>query len=105
MHACARRYERVTSKMYFSLLLPTAFAFGADILADFELAEIGISPDNWAQDDFSFLTSMSMMLLDTLLCAPDPHARHRHECACHQLMHVCMCIPPTPHAHHAHARP
>jgi len=36
-------------------------------LADFELSEIGISPDNWAQDDFSFVTSMGMMLFDTVL--------------------------------------
>ena len=61
------RYERVSAKIFASLLLPTAFSFGADILADFELAEIGISTDNWAQDDFSFLTSLGMMAFDTLL--------------------------------------
>ena len=33
------------------------------------MAEIGISPDNWAQDDFSFVTSLSMMALDTVLYA------------------------------------
>lgn len=62
-----RSYERVNAKIASSLLLPTAFAFGADILADFELSEIGVSPSNWAQDDFSFLTSLGMMAFDTLL--------------------------------------
>ena len=33
------RYEKATSKIVASFMLPTAFAFGADILADFELNE------------------------------------------------------------------
>jgi hypothetical protein len=71
------RYERVTAKLYASLLLPTAFAFGADILADFELSEIGISTDNWAQDDFSFLTSLGMMLFDAILYTCDTSHTHQ----------------------------
>ena len=61
------RFEKVDQKIYASLLLPTAFAFGADILAEYELAEIGVTTDNWGDSDYSFLTSMQMMVFDCLL--------------------------------------
>ena len=63
----SNRYERVEQKFYASLLPLTAFAFGADILADYELSEVGISTDNWAQDDY--LDVAHDMALDTLLYA------------------------------------
>ena len=42
----SNRYERTTDKLWASLLLPSAFSFGADILADYEYAEIGVSLNN-----------------------------------------------------------
>ena len=63
----ANQYERTQAKIAASLLLPTAFAFGADILGDFELNEVGVTMDNWGQDEYSFLTSIGMMLFDTVL--------------------------------------
>ena len=88
------RYERVTSKLFASLLLPTAFSFGADILADFELSEIGLSPDNWLRDDYSFVTSMVMMAFDTVHAAQ--HASIRHSAH----------LPPSPppHTHRSSTR-
>lgn len=65
----SNRYENAGSKAVVSLLLPSAFAFGADILGDFESNEIGISPDNWQQGDYSFLLCLQMMLLDAILYA------------------------------------
>ena len=35
------RFEKTTEKLAASLLLPSAFAFGADILADYEYAQVG----------------------------------------------------------------
>ena len=84
------RYERVTSKLFASLLLPTAFSFGADILADFELSEIGLSPENWLRDDYSFVTSMVMMAFDTVYAASTARK------------HKSLLSPPSPHPSHTH---
>ena len=43
----SNRFEKPQEKLMASLLLPTAFAFGADIIADYEYAEIGVHPSNW----------------------------------------------------------
>ena len=61
------RYEAGLAKRVASLMLPTAFAFGAEILAEFELAEVGVSRANWSDGDFSFLTSLVMMAVDAVL--------------------------------------
>ena len=50
-----------------SLLLPSAFAFGADILADYEYAQVGVTSANLYEGEFSFAGVMSMMLFDSLL--------------------------------------
>ncbi|KAL1523856.1 hypothetical protein AB1Y20_018777 [Prymnesium parvum] len=65
----SNRFEQPSQKMLASLLLPTAFAFGADILADYEYSQVGLSTSNWGGDGFSFLTCLGMMAFDTLLYA------------------------------------
>ena len=63
------RYEQAAEKRVTSLLLPSAFAFGASILADYEYSELGVSLDNWTDGEYSFATSLFMMALDALLYA------------------------------------
>ena len=43
----SNRYEQAGAKGLSSLLSPTAFAFGAEILGDYEYEGIGINPSNW----------------------------------------------------------
>ena len=61
------RFEKTREKLASSLLLPSAFSFGADILADYEYAQVGVSPANWHDGDFSFSSSIGMMLFDCAL--------------------------------------
>ena len=61
------RYERTTDKLWASLLLPSAFSFGADILADYEYAEIGVTLENMHEGDYSFASCLFMLCVDTVL--------------------------------------
>ncbi len=61
------RYENVESKMWASLLPCTAFAFGADILGDFEYAQVGIQQSNVQDGAYSFRTTLGFLFLDTFL--------------------------------------
>ena len=61
------RYEATTGKMIASLLPATAFAFGADIIAETEYAELGIQDWNVNDGDYSFRTCLNFLFIDTLL--------------------------------------
>lgn len=61
------RYENVRSKMWASLLPCTAFAFGADILSDFEYAQVGLQRSNVNDGAYSFNTALGFLLFDTIL--------------------------------------
>ncbi|GMI58829.1 hypothetical protein TeGR_g2438, partial [Tetraparma gracilis] len=60
------RYEAENSKVWASLLPCTAFAFGADILSDYEYAEIGVQSFNMYEGAYSFNTCLSMMAFDAV---------------------------------------
>jgi len=60
------RYEASNSKIYASLLPCTAFAFGADILSDYEYAEIGVQSFNIDQGAYSFRSCLNMLAFDAL---------------------------------------
>lgn len=53
--------------MWASLLPATAFAFGADIVADYEYAEQGVQSWNTGEGQYSFNTSIGFLFFDTLL--------------------------------------
>jgi hypothetical protein len=61
------RYEATTAKKWASLLPATAFAFGADIVADYEYAEQGVQSWNVGEGDYSFNTSLAFLFFDTFL--------------------------------------
>lgn len=63
----ANRFEATTGKMIASLLPATAFAFGADILADYEYAEQGIQEWNASQGDYSFNTTLFFLFVDSII--------------------------------------
>lgn len=63
----SNRYEAVPAKRWASLLPCTAFAFGADIIADYEYAEVGIQSWNAGEGDYSFDTVIGFLFFDTLL--------------------------------------
>lgn len=63
----SNRYEAVPAKRWASLLPCTAFAFGADIIADYEYAEVGIQSWNASEGDYSFDTVIGFLFFDTLL--------------------------------------
>ena len=58
------RYEAVGGKILASLLPCSAFAFGSDILAEYEYAEIGINSGNASEGAYTFNTALSMMFFD-----------------------------------------
>jgi ABC-type Na+ transport system ATPase subunit NatA len=60
------RYEAEQSKVWASFLPCTAFAFGADILSDYEYAEVGIQMFNINDGAYSFNTCLSMMAFDAM---------------------------------------
>eukprot|EP00965_Chrysotila_dentata_P238807 6202727-Pleurochrysis_carterae.AAC.3 len=62
-----RSYEAATGKRLASLVAPTAFAFGAEILGDYEYAGFGVTTDNWGEGDYSFQTCLQMLFIDCLL--------------------------------------
>jgi len=61
------RYEATAQKMWASLLPCTAFAFGADIIADYEYAEQGVQSYNASEGEYSFNTTLGFLFFDTLL--------------------------------------
>jgi ABC-type multidrug transport system fused ATPase/permease subunit len=61
------RYEAIAAKRWASLLPCTAFAFGADIIADYEYSEVGVQTWNAGVGDYSFNTAVGFLFLDTLL--------------------------------------
>lgn len=61
--------EQVPQKIFVSVFCPTAFAFGADIIADFENGGVGLQWDNIATGDYNFATVLGMLLLDFFLYA------------------------------------
>ncbi len=61
------RYEATLSKKWASLLPCTAFAFGADILSDYEYAQVGIQRDNLNDGYYSFNTTLGFLFFDTIL--------------------------------------
>eukprot|EP00546_Thalassionema_frauenfeldii_P021997 CAMPEP_0178898090 /NCGR_PEP_ID=MMETSP0786-20121207/2129_1 /TAXON_ID=186022 /ORGANISM="Thalassionema frauenfeldii, Strain CCMP 1798" /LENGTH=2244 /DNA_ID=CAMNT_0020568753 /DNA_START=187 /DNA_END=6921 /DNA_ORIENTATION=+ len=63
----SNRYEATNGKLWASLLPCTAFAFGADIIADYEYAEVGIQSWNASEGDYSFNTAIGMLFFDTFL--------------------------------------
>lgn len=56
--------ENVASKIGASILSPTAFALGAQILSDYEYGGTGVQLSNIGQGGFSFLLVLYMMLAD-----------------------------------------
>lgn len=61
------RNERVAEKLLTSLLSPSAFAFGADFVADYEYAEVGVTAATASSEPFSFAATIGMMALDAVL--------------------------------------
>jgi hypothetical protein len=61
------RYEQIGGKFSASLFSATAFAFGADVLSDYEYAGIGVTWSNFREGDFSFASSLLMMAIDAVL--------------------------------------
>jgi ATP-binding cassette, subfamily A (ABC1), member 3 len=60
-------YEQQQSKYLASLLSPTAFTFGADILANYEYAGIGVQVYNMDQGLYSFSGALRMMFADFII--------------------------------------
>ena len=58
------RYEEQQSKYAASLLSPTAFSFGADILADYEYSGVGIQFSNIDDGLYNFRGCIKIMLFD-----------------------------------------
>eukprot|EP00937_MAST-01D_sp_MAST-1D-sp2_P000713 g713.t1 len=63
------RYENPGGKMATSLLSPSAFSFGADTLADYELSDQGVTWANMNDGDYSFAHTLDFMFLDIWLYA------------------------------------
>ena len=61
------RYEASTQKKWASLLPASAFAFGADIVADYEYSEVGVQSWNAGEGLYSFETSIGFLAFDTVL--------------------------------------
>jgi ABC-type multidrug transport system fused ATPase/permease subunit len=56
--------ELVTGKVFSCLLSPSAFAFGADMIASYEYSGVGIQYSNVNDGEFSFNTVLFMMWAD-----------------------------------------
>lgn len=61
------RFEKINEKLAASLLLPSAFSFGADILADYEYAQVGVTAYNINDGEYAFTSCLGMMLFDSIL--------------------------------------
>ena len=59
--------EEVVGKVIASFLSPTAFAFGADIIANFEYGEVGLQFSNIDQGKYNFRTVLFMMFVDFII--------------------------------------
>ena len=60
------RYEEQQSKYIASLLSPSAFSFGADILADYEYAGVGVQLNNIDDGLYNFRGCIQIMFFDFL---------------------------------------
>ena len=58
--------EAVPAKYAASILPPTAFTFGADILAQYEYAKVGVQWGNMFEGNFSFASVLVMLFIDIL---------------------------------------
>lgn len=56
--------EQVVNKVLACILSPSAFAFGADIISDYEYANVGVQYYNLFNDRFNFGTVMIMLFID-----------------------------------------
>lgn len=85
------RYESATAKYFASLLSPTAFSFGADILAGYEYAGIGVQLSNMNEGEYNFAGCLNMMLFDFFLYAVLAwyldQVRNRH-CTLHKIKQI-----------------
>jgi hypothetical protein len=63
----SNRYEAISAKKWASLLPCTAFAFGADIVADYEYAEQGIHSWNASEGEYSLNTALGFLFIDTFI--------------------------------------
>lgn len=61
------RYEATAGKYWASILPCTAFAFGADIISDYEYANQGVQPYNAIEGEYSFNTTLGFLFFDTFL--------------------------------------
>ncbi len=61
--------EVVVNKVLACLLSPTAFAFGADIISDYEYGGLGIQFDNIATGKFNFFIVLFMLWIDFYIYA------------------------------------
>ena len=59
--------EESLAKYAASLLSPTAFTFGADILADYEYSKVGVQFSNIGDNNFSMISVFQMMFLDIFI--------------------------------------
>ena len=59
--------ESSPHKSWASLFPATAFCFGADIIADYDVARIGVNSGNVRDGEYSFQTVLLFLLLDTLI--------------------------------------
>jgi len=85
-------FEQSSAKVLTSLLLPSAFAFGADILAEYEHAERSVTIEPSTRDSYTFGTCLGMMALDCLLyfllflyferALPSKFGASEHPCFC-----------------------
>jgi hypothetical protein len=63
----SNQYEDSIGKKLASLFPATAFSFGCDIVAGFEYSEQGVQEWNRSQGDYSFDTSLAMLVFDSFL--------------------------------------
>jgi len=59
--------EEVSGKIIASFLSPTAFAFGADIISQFEYGNVGIQFSNLTVGKYNFQTALTMMFIDFII--------------------------------------
>ena len=57
----------ILAKVFASLLSPTAFALGCDIITNFEYIGIGVQPSNSGTGRYSFNTCLFMLVVDNFL--------------------------------------
>lgn len=60
-------YEEATGKYFASILSPSAFAFGADILSEYEYSGEGVQFYNMNEGAYSFSGCLRVMLVDVVL--------------------------------------